>query len=97
MGHSIFGWSYPPGCSGPPDCDEGPCDVCGRSVDDCICPECPVCQTHGDPACYENHGLTRTQEQIDGKEAIDLQRKADAEAEYKAELALMAFEKEGRE
>jgi hypothetical protein len=23
------------------------------SIDDCICPECPTCQTVGDPACYK--------------------------------------------
>lgn len=33
IGHSVFGWSYPPGCSGPPEYDEGPpylkCKECG--------------------------------------------------------------------
>ena len=36
----IFGWSYPPGCSGPPDGDDEFCLVCGKSADDCECPEC---------------------------------------------------------
>lgn len=44
--------------------DEGPCEVCGRFVDDCICPECPVCQAVGDPDCYDQHGMLRTAEQI---------------------------------
>jgi hypothetical protein len=53
----IFGWSYPPGCSGPPE-DDGPCGVCGASVDDCDCPECPTCSGVGDPKCYTEHGLS---------------------------------------
>jgi hypothetical protein len=61
---SIFGWSYPPGCSGPPD-DEYPCEVCGKHVDACICPECPECGCHGDKKCYNEHGLIMSQEQMD--------------------------------
>lgn len=65
----IFGWSYPAGCSGPPD-DEAPCSMCGKWADDCICPECPECHTHGDPKCYVQsesdtaHGLLPNAEQI---------------------------------
>lgn len=48
MPHSIFGWSYPPGCSGPPDQPEMPCAICGKQVDakvdPCTCPPC----THKD-------------------------------------------------
>jgi len=65
MSRSIFGWSYPPGCSGPPD-NEEPCEVCGREVDNCICPECPVCGAYGDPGCYLDHGLELTAEQVKG-------------------------------
>jgi hypothetical protein len=78
----IFGWSYPPGCSGPPD-DEAPCDVCGREVDDCICPECPTCSGVGDPKCYEQHGLVRTAEQIASRAECEAYAKAQAEAEAK--------------
>ena len=62
---SIFGWSYPPGCSGPPD-EPAICEVCNGDVDAdrCICPECPVCGNYGDPDCYENHGMVMTFEQI---------------------------------
>lgn len=60
---SIFGWSYPPGCSGPPDDDEYPCEVCGEGLDNCICPECPICEDVGNRDCYINHGLRRTEEQ----------------------------------
>ena len=59
---SIFGWSYPPGCSGPPD-DDWDCEVCGEPTDNCICPECPVCEDIGNPDCYVNHGLKRTEVQ----------------------------------
>jgi hypothetical protein len=60
MTRSIFGWSYPPGCSGPPDQDEAPCDVCGQSIENCACPECPKCGAVGDPNCYDKHGLELT-------------------------------------
>lgn len=58
---SIFGWSYPPGCNGPPDDPDGPCEVCGESLDNCICPECSFCFDIGNPACYINHGMRRTE------------------------------------
>jgi hypothetical protein len=45
--------------------DEYPCDICGNSVDDCICPECPECGTVGDPLCYKEHGLIRSNEQVE--------------------------------
>jgi hypothetical protein len=69
MTRGIFGWSLPPGCSHQ-DIEEAagvdlPCEVCGKAVDDCTCPECKVCGCIGDPSCYHSHGLTRTQEQID--------------------------------
>ena len=66
MSRNIFGWSYPPGCSGPPDEEPGPCTQCGRSEYDCICPECPICESVGDTECYEKHGLKLNDEQIDG-------------------------------
>ena len=63
---SIFGWSYPAGCSGPPDDDDPFCAVCGGRVDldQCVCPECPICGAVGDRYCYDFHALTRTSEQI---------------------------------
>lgn len=63
MNRSIFGWSYPPGCNGPPDDDEGPCEVCGEWIDNCICPECMVCSEYGNSYCYIHHGMKRTEEQ----------------------------------
>jgi len=54
---SVFGWSYPPGAANDPNAPynqtDMPCGVCGRDVDHCICPECPVCESQGDPACYD--------------------------------------------
>ena len=89
---SIFGWSYPPGCSGPPDENECPCLVCGLWPDDCICTECPVCSSIGDPACYstpelEAHGLVRTEVQIRSlaEQQTKWKAEADAEADYWAE------------
>lgn len=41
MRAGIFGWSYPPGCSGPPDDGpEPPCQMCGEYEDNCKCLEC---------------------------------------------------------
>ena len=31
------------------------CDICGHEAGHCICPECPVCGTQGDPKCYGEH------------------------------------------
>lgn len=59
---SIFGWSYPPGCSGPPE-DPEICEICGDSYDKCECPECPICEDVGNPDCYLYHGMKRTKEQ----------------------------------
>lgn len=70
----VFGWSLPPGVTqrmideAAGGYDGQPCDVCGYDVDHCICPECPVCGSYGDPHCYEpsegeHHGLHRTPDQ----------------------------------
>jgi len=77
----IFGWSYPPGCSGPPDYDDMPCEVCGKLPDDCICPDCPVCGHPGVVACYQEHGMVRTPEQSTSWEKFEAQCRADNEAE----------------
>jgi hypothetical protein len=83
----IFGWSYPPGCSGPPN-EDYRCEVCLKDCDDCICPECPECGVHGGPDCYEptatGHALVRSPEQIAShKEVMDyIEGQAEAEHEY---------------
>jgi hypothetical protein len=48
---------------------DGVCAVCGKPVDRCICPECPVCEEYGNPACYQQHGLVCTAEQTRSKRA----------------------------
>lgn len=54
---SLFGSSYPPGCSGTPfDASDGPCEICGDEAGSCKCPECPGCGTAGDPECYGKAG-----------------------------------------
>jgi len=40
------------------------CQVCGVSVDDCDCPECPRCGSTGDPECYTVHGLEPAHDSI---------------------------------
>lgn len=79
---SIFGWSLPPGCGTlPGEEDEAPCEVCGQFVDDCICPECPVCASHGDPECYTQHGMIRSADQVKGRAELDAEYQRQAEAD----------------
>lgn len=59
----IFGWDLPPGCSHrdiETAFEDRPCEVCCKSTDNCVCPECPKCKTQGDPNCYKKHGLKKT-------------------------------------
>lgn len=90
----MFGWSYPPGAANDPNApynqQEGPCEVCGKGCDDCICPECDLCGSQGDPDCYDPyqfrpgfHGLFRTQAQIDSLADAEVMWAADCEAEAK--------------
>ena len=106
MSRSIFGWSLPPGAaehpSAPWNQDEPPCEICGNSTDDCICPECPVCECQGEPLCYATpddarHAMYRTQEQEDSladnqtQWAEQAQAEADQYAEQLAQEAEMAL------
>lgn len=61
----------------PPD-DEGPCVICGKSVDDCICPECPDCGCHGDPACYRLHRVKLTMPQVVAHQEFKIARMKEA-------------------
>lgn len=76
----IFGWSYPPGCSGTPADEPCQCAVC-YLIDDCVCPECPTCGAQGDPKCYESHGLKLNLEQERSRITIEAAMKAEREAE----------------
>lgn len=60
-----------------------PCEICGQDEDNCICPECSVCGSYGDPYCYVHHGLRRTEEQKFLREVMDREIQADIEAENK--------------
>ena len=88
MSRSHFGWSLPPGVSNRMIEDslgaEGPCDVCRKPVDLCICPECCVCGGQGDLRCYDGgypdgmlHGLKRSQQQIDSELAARREQEAE--------------------
>lgn len=74
---SIFGWSYPPGCSGTPYDEPCYCEMCGRDADDCICPECLVCGEHGNPDCYPAHGLHLAPAQIASREEARVREEND--------------------
>jgi hypothetical protein len=55
-----------------------PCAVCAIGVEDCLCPECPMCGEQGNPKCYYSvvdttdfplakkigHGLMLSKEQV---------------------------------
>lgn len=43
------------------------CEMCGQVTDNCICPECPACGQIGDPACYREHGMEETEDQIQSR------------------------------
>jgi len=94
---SLYGSNYPPGCSGPPDYQDYPCDVCGGIPDGdpeshytCICPECPVCGATGDPDCYAWHGLRRSEEQKFGRECTKrlLENERFKEAQFLKQLSM---------
>jgi hypothetical protein len=88
---SIFGWSYPPGAANDPNApwnqEPGPCAVCAKDEDNCVCPECPVCGMQGDPACYydsretkrptgvNGHGLKLTRAQLIGRAEAETERR----------------------
>ena len=84
----VFGWDLPPGCS-EADIERAAgfgtsCEVCGEGVDNCICPECPVCEEHGNPECYEKHGLVRSHEQTESMRCYEEteEKAAKQEQEY---------------
>lgn len=92
MSRGMFGWSYPPGAENDPNApwnqEEPPCEVCGKDVDDCICPECKTCGEVGALRCYKDHGMRRSAEQVRSKRNFNRRcRKAEEEERrlYEAE------------
>lgn len=75
---SIFGWSLPPGCGTLPGEEDLPCEVCGKDENSCICPECPECGDVGNPYCYVEHGLIKSEEQIQSLEEAEARREKEA-------------------
>jgi hypothetical protein len=62
----IFGWSYPPGCSGPPE-HYSYCDLCGKDSEMCECPECPLCGQFGCLTHASPEQLAERQKQMDAE------------------------------
>lgn len=87
----MTGWNLPPGVTTAMIdalCEDGPCEVCGHSADQCICPECPVCTSIGDPGCYADHGLRRNAEQVAGMVALEAAQAAETRQEIEMYRAL---------
>ena len=81
----IFGWSLPPGCThrmiDEAYGQEGPCECCGKMVDDCICEECLQCGEYGDPKCYKSHGMIYSTEQLSGQHELQDSIEADCKVD----------------
>ncbi len=84
-------FNLPPGCRVSDIPGNGPyddiCDVCFRSTEACICPECPKCETQGDPACYKTadqggHGLHLSRDQLIGQTKAEIARLQELIAEH---------------
>ena len=73
--------------------EDPPCEVCCKDVQDCICPECPVCGTAGDLICYAEppvgHGLTLSPEQMQsaGEARMREQKRREQDDACAAEMA----------
>lgn len=95
---SIFGWDLPPGVTNrmiEAQFEEGPCEVCFRHVDDCICPECPKCGDFGNPQCYIEHGLKYSIDQKIGKVKNSISILSEQLNDAHMELAELEMEKKG--
>jgi hypothetical protein len=85
--------------------EEGPCDVCRKPVDDCICPECPKCKAQGDPKCYAEirvkrgrrkpHGLVLSLDQKISRQKMEVEFTKDKVCEEQQYLDLLEAEKYG--
>ena len=54
-----------------PEFEREGCEVCQVHIEDCVCGECPVCKTAGDPECYGGKcsGITKVKypEDLEGR------------------------------
>ena len=61
---------------------EGPCEVCGKDVALCECPECPGCHEIGRPECHVSAGIfggcaNKLDLAIDSKERAEWEARLD--------------------
>jgi hypothetical protein len=92
MSRSIFGWSLPPGVTNKMIddlCEEGPCEVCAKPVDSCICHECPVCHEIGRSSCYKGHGMKLSKAQMISRQEVRVSRIAERLQEEKLALEIL--------
>ena len=86
------GWNMPPGCFHVPGDEDYPCEICGNSVDDCVCPECPKCSEYGNPKCYSGkkpHLILNAEQVKEANIHIDeMFKERDAENAFAEELSL---------
>lgn len=90
----MTGWNLPPGCNvrDLPGNDDPPCEVCYRSSDVCVCPECPTCGVQGDIGCYHKHGLKFSRAQVIGRQEMRVIVYRDQLQEEEAYLAYLRDE-----
>jgi hypothetical protein len=87
---SIFGWSYPPGCSGPPD-DDTTCLACGLDSEleaekgGCNCSPCPVCE---EPGCLTHLDSRQLAKEIERLRMVLHSHEAEARKRYAAKPCL---------
>lgn len=73
---------------------EGPCDICGHGVDDCVCPVCAECEAQGDRKCYREHGLMVTAEQVQAWHDMQVALREEQLADAKMEASMFMSERE---
>ena len=79
---------------------DAPCEMCGHYPDDCICPECPVCQEQGNPDCYHSitgHGLIESLDQRIEKAKSILYNLQDKVADQQQYIDMLEDEKAHQE
>lgn len=86
MSRNIFGWSYPPGCSGPPE-DDTTCPACGLDSElaedkgGCSCSPCAVC---GEPGCITHMESRAIRREIERLEIVLFNLREEEKKRYEA-------------